>query len=137
MSASFDHYEKDSHSRPPPPGVPFGYVLEVTTCSCHNCGRQQVTSRLFQLVRAGLGSARLGVGASTPVFDRPIKRYNKFEATPVCLECVEDLVPTPVNYPVPGAVLNNYKPPATPAPKSTAPSKTNPTAAAKVVTDFI
>jgi len=105
----FSGYEKDSHRRTPPPGIPLGYVLEVTTCTCSHCGSKAATSRLFQIVRAGLSTARLGIGPSSIIFDRPISRFDRTEATPVCLACVEDLRPEPVPYPVPGAAIGLRK----------------------------
>lgn len=107
--STFDRYEKLDHSRPPPPGVPFGYVLEVTTCLCNGCGSSTHTSRLFAVMRAGLGSATMGLGASSPIFDRPIKRVNKTMGTPVCLACIEDYRPHPVDYPRPGAAIGRTR----------------------------
>ena len=105
----FDHYEKPEHVRSPPPGIPFGYILEVTTCTCGGCGRKEQTTRVLQVARAGFGNASLGVGISTPIYDRPIKRVNRTTGTPVCLWCINDLRPEPVHYPVPGAAVGRSK----------------------------
>lgn len=104
--SAFDGYERDSHSRPPPVGIPLGYVLEVITTRCGHCARDTISSRLHSVDRAGLGTRTLTLGAASPVFDRAIRRVNKLVGTPVCLACIEDFRPEPVHYPVPGAVLS-------------------------------
>lgn len=133
---TFDRYERDIHHRTPPPGIPYGYILEVCTCVCNTCGRKQQTSRLFAVQRAGYGSAVLGMGISSPVYDRPIKRVDKTEGTPVCLWCIEDLRPEPVEYPVPGAAVGRSARMA--AADGATPSRPRavPTAPADVADDF-
>jgi hypothetical protein len=107
--SSFQGYEKPEHSRTAPIGIPFGYVLEVTSHLCGACGKRDETSRLIAVERAGYGHMMLPLNASTPVFDRAIRRVNRASTTPVCLQCIEDTVPTPVPYPVPGRIVNTYR----------------------------
>lgn len=134
--SEFDHYEKLEHTRPPPPGVPFGYILEVTTCVCAGCGTKTHTARMFAVMRAGYGAATMGLGAASPIFDRPIKRVNKTIGTPVCLSCIEDYRPHPVHYPVPRAAIGRTRQMAEADGGSTSRRPAAPTRAADVVDDF-
>lgn len=102
---TFERYEKPDHSRPPPVGIPYGYILEVTTTVCGGCGTCHESSRLLCVDRAGFGHKTMALGASSPVYDRAIKRVNRTQGTPACLSCVEDITPHAVQYPVPGAAV--------------------------------
>ena len=131
----FDRYEKEAHKRPPPPGLPFGYVLECTEVFCGNCGHIALSSRLIEVSRAGYGSKSLEMGASSPIHDRAIKRVNLRRGTPACLRCIQEIRPIPVQYPVPGKAVGLYKP-TDPLNAGTSKSKPAPTAVADVLDDF-
>lgn len=104
---------KPTWSRTPPPGsgVPFGYVLEVTTLHCGGCGNATKTSRLIAVEAAGYGSKALTLGASSRVFDREVKRIDRTAGTPRCLDCIDTLPRLPVDYPAPGRAMHTYTAP--------------------------